>query len=275
MPKVFIIILHYQSRKNTKECLKSLENLDYPNFEIVVIDNDKKNRGFAGGNNLGIKQALKKGTDYILLLNNDITISQPDFLKKLVEVGESDKKVGILGPVIYKGQEIHFAGGKVNWLYTKGRHITKSKVKSQKSKVVDYITGACLLIRREVIEKIGLMDEDYFLYCEDVDWCLKARRRGFECRVVLESRINHKVSSSAKTESFSYIYYHYRNGLLLAKRNAPFFIKILAYLNSFWVFAKQIIKLIILPKKKIWAKAIMRGIGDFYKGKFGKYENRN
>ena len=84
--KVFIIVLHYGSREDTNECLKSLERLDYDNFEIIVVDNDKENRGFAGGNNIGIKQALEKGADYILLLNND-TIVEKDFLKKLVEAG--------------------------------------------------------------------------------------------------------------------------------------------------------------------------------------------
>src|SRR4030042_43547 len=208
-PKVFIIVLHYQNWGDTNECLKSLEKLDYPNFEKIVIDNDKYNRGFAGGNNLGIKKAMEKNADYILLLNND-TVVEPDFLRK-----------------------------------------------------------------RKVIEEIGLMDEDYFLYCEDVDWCLKARKRGFSCLVVLDSKISHKVSKNAKIESFSYIYYHTRNGLLLARKNASIFIQLLAYKISFLIYLKQVIKLLFFPQKRIWAKAIMRGIEDFYRGRFGKYENRN
>jgi len=291
-PKVFIIVLHFGEPKNTEECLKSLENLEYDNFETIVIDNTKDNRGFAGGNNIGIKQALEKGTDYVLLLNND-TIVKPGFLKKLVEAGEKDDKIGILGPVIkeYGSDKIHFVGGKINWLFTKGIHIlshpdvmsgnqpfqpssaSPSETGRATINEVDYITGACLLIKREVIEKIGLMPEDYFFYCEDVDWCLKARKAGYKCIIVPTAKIWHKVSSSAKAESFSYIYYHVRNGLLLAKKNAPFFIKILAYLNSFLVYGKQIIKLIILPSKNKWSKAIMLGIEDFYKRKFGKYEN--
>lgn len=265
--KVFIIVLHYKNWNDTNECLESLKKLDYDNFEIIVIDNDKENRGFAGGNNIGIKQALKKGADYILLLNND-TVVEKDFLKKLVEAGERNERVGILGPVIeeYKSDRVHFAGGRVNWLSTQGRHVIGK---------TDYITGCCLLIKRQVIEKIGLMDEDYFLYCEDVDWCLKARKSGFLCLVVSGSHISHKVSQNARKQPFSYIYYHTRNGLLLAKRNASFFIRILAYLNSFFVYLKQAIKLVVLPSKRVWAKAIMAGIRDFYKGKFGKYENRD
>jgi len=286
MPKVFILILHYGEQSDTLGCLQSLEKLDYPNFEVLAIDNDpnhrlgelkfnykitkltnEKNLGFSGGNNIGIKYVLKKNADYVLLLNND-TIIEPQFLKRLVEVGEREEKIGILGPVIYRcdTNEIHFAGGKINWLYTEAKHVLGA---------VDFITGACLLIKREVIEKIGLMPEEYFLYFEDTEWCLRARRAGFGCKVVKEARIGHKVSKNAQEHSFSYVYYHYRNGLLLAKRNAPFLTKILAYKISFLVYAKQVIKLVLMPSKKIWARAAMAGIRDFYKGKTGQYENRN
>ena len=256
-------------------------------FEIVVVDNgakekfekatitNKENLGFAGGNNVGIKYALDRKADYILLLNDD-TIVDPSFLKELIKAGESDEKVGILGPLIYEhpSNKIHFAGGKINWLYTKGTHIQETRNKKQETKETDYITGCCMLIKREVIEKIGLMPEEYFLYFEDADWCLKAQKRGFKCVLVPTAKIWHKVSQGASEGSFSYIYYHARNGLLLSKRNALFFIKILAYLSSFLIYVKQIIKLIILPRRRKWAKAIMKGIEDFYGGRFGKYENR-
>lgn len=286
MPKVFILILHYGEQEDTLECLRLLEKLDYPNFEVLVIDNDpnrrlgdlnfnykitkltnEKNLGFSGGNNTGIKYALENGADYVLLLNND-TVIERNFLKILVEAGEKDEKTGIIGPVIYRcgTNEIHFAGGEINWLYTEARHVPGA---------VDFITGACLLIKRKVIEKIGLMPEEYFLYFEDAEWCLKARKAGFDCRVVSEARIGHIVSKNTQEYSFSYIYYHYRNGLLLAKRNAPFLTKILAYKISFLVYIKQVIKLVLMPSKKVWAKAAIRGIEDFYKGKTGQYENRN
>lgn len=284
-PKVFILIIHYGEQKDTLECLGSLGGLDYPNFEVVVIDNDPSNRigdlnfgykitklvnpnlGFAGGNNTGIKHVLGRDADYILLLNND-TLIEPDFLKTLIKAGEKDEKIGILGPMIYKlaTNEIHFAGGKINWLYNSARHMPGAE---------DYITGACFLIKRKVIEKIGLMPEEYFLYFEDAEWCLKARRAGFSCKVVKEARISHQVSKNTQEFSFSYIYYQYRNGLILAKRNAPLLIKIIAYKASFLVYLKQAFKLIFMPSKKEWAKAAMRGIGDFWGGKTGKYENRN
>ncbi len=303
MPKVFIIILNWNGCADTIECLESLKKIDYPDYKIVVVDNAssddsidiiprkytevsfiavKKNLGFAGGNNVGIKYALENQADYILLLNND-TIVKPDFLTKLVEIAESDKKIGIAGPKILfydKRDTIWFGGGKVNWSRTRGTHIAYSlqltdyrqSSDSQQSAVsgqqTDYITGCCLLIKREVIEKIGLMREDYFLYYEDVDWCLCAEKAGFKSVFVPSAKIYHKQSRSAGETSFPYIYYHSRNGLMLSSRYG---FKIFTYLISGWIFLKQILKLIVGYKKE-WARPVIKGVRDFWRGKKGKLE---
>jgi len=272
------------------ECLDSLNRLDYSNFEIILIDNGSKERpplvnvqflklsifqifndknlGFAGGNNQGINIALERGADYILLLNNDTTV-EPDFLKKLVAVAEANKDYGILGPVINfydQPEEIWFAGGQLNGLKTQGRHIFIAPKNNLEK--VDYITGCCLLIKKEVIEKIGLLAEEYFLYYEDTDWCQRARRAGYLCGLAGEAKIFHKQSRSAQEFSYPYLYYHSRNGLMFASR---FGVKILVYLDSGWIFLKQIIKIIIGYKKE-WAKPVLRGIIDFWQGKIGKLE---
>lgn len=302
-PKVFIIILHWNGWPDTLDCLGSLKKIDYPNYEVVIVDNgstddslehlkdfsvnrNQENLGFAGGNNVGIKHALEKGADYVLLLNND-TILHPKFLKELVKVGENNKKIGILGPTIYfhNKPRIWFAGGKINKILTKGTHLGYAQWgksdfphldggswTSNIYREVDYITGCCFLIKGEVIEKIGLMNEDYFLYYEDADWCLRARNKGFKCVLVPKAKIWHKCSRSAQEGSSSYIYYHSRNGLMLAQRNGSFFIRLAAYLQSFWILSKQVIKL-AMPSKRVWAKAVIRGIGDFYIGKVGKISN--
>ena len=157
LPKVFIIILNWNNWVDTKDCLESLKTNGYQNCEVVVVDNgsdekpeitnpkikviyNKENLGFSGGNNVGIKYALENGADYVLILNND-TIASDDFLVKLVEAGESDKKIGFLGPKIYfaasnpseveppkgpfggstserdsEGEQFWCAGGAVNWV---------------------------------------------------------------------------------------------------------------------------------------------------------------
>lgn len=301
-PKVFIILLNWNGWKDTIECLKSLKRIDYPNYQIVLVDNgstdesvfqlknfcsehnedlifleNQNNLGFAEGNNVGIKHALENQADYVLLLNNDTTV-ELDFLTQLIKAAESDRKIGMLGPKInfYNHKDrIWFLGGKINRLLNKGTHLYYDQVDSVENLPnelfeVDYFTGCALLIKKEVIEKIGLMWDGYFLYYEDTDWNLKAKKNGWKVIVAPKAKIYHKVSRSTKPGSSSYVYYHTRNGLYLAKRNGSFLIRFCVYLNSVWILIKQIIKFIFIPKKRIWAKAVMKGMGDFYLGRTGK-----
>src|SRR3989338_11579858 len=289
-PKVFIILLNWNNWHETRECLACLEKVDYPNFEIVLVDNgsnssdienikeanmqhtlyNPNNLGFAGGNNVGIKYALERGADYVLLLNND-AIAAPDFLTELVNAGESDKSFGILGSRIYKygTDDVVFDGGEINKLMTKAEHIKQGLTLLLP---VDYITGAAFLIKREVIEKIGLMREEYFLYYEDVDWCVRARNAGFKCVVVPESKVWHKVSATNKEGSPSYIYYHTRNSLILAKFNGNICQKVCAYLLAIWILEKQVLKFFLVPSRRKWSRAMTRGVLDFLKCKYGQYE---
>ena len=296
-PKVFIIILNWNNWSDSLECLESLENNDYHNYQVVIIDNgskekpqapspeikiiyNKENLGFSGGNNMGIKYALENGADYVLLLNDD-TIAAPDFLSRLVEAGESDEKIGAVGPKIYFYEDrnrIWSAGGKLNWLYNKGSlrgwdQMDKGQYDFPKIQETPHLTGCCVLVKKEVIEKIGLMPEDYFLYYEDTDWLMRARRAGYKCIFVPEAKIWHKISRSALAESSLYIYYHVRNGLIFAQRFAPWYIKPFVYLDVGWRIIKQIIKLVLMPKKRSWAKAILLGIKDFYLGRRGKFKD--
>ena len=293
IPKVFIIIVNWNGESDTLECLESLKNNDYPNYEVVIIDNgskekfqvsdpkikviyNKKNLGFSGGSNVGIKYALENKADYILLLNNDTVVSN-NFLSKMVKVAESDNNYGIIGPKIYfpDSKKIWFAGGKINWLYNKGtmrgfNEIDHNQYDKPEIQETDYITGCCALVKREVVEKIGLMPEEYFLYYEDTDWSLSAQKHGYKCVFAPEAVIYHKGSKSTVAESSSYIYYHIRNGLILAKKYAPWYIKPFVYLDIIWRIKKQLIKYIFFPKKRIWAKYILLGIKDFYFNKKGK-----
>ncbi len=190
--KVFIIILNWNGAKDTIDCLKSLENLDYPDFEILVVDNgstddsvlkiksqisnlknkvvlieNKENLGFPAGNNIGIEYALECGADYALLLNND-TVADKNFLKEMVGVAENNEKIGILGPKIYfydDPKRIWFAGGSFDW-FRGSAHIGFGEIdfqKYQSEKEVGFITGCAMLVKKEVFGKIGLLDERFFL----------------------------------------------------------------------------------------------------------------
>lgn len=305
-PKVSIIILNWNGWQDTLECLESLAKITYQNYEVVVIDNNstnespaklkneneklktngknfklienKDNLGFAGGNNPGIKYTIENKSDYILLLNND-TIVDPGFLEKLVKTGESDQSFGIIGPKIYYETDrnrIWFGGGHFSWLGG-GRHLefdkTDNKPFDETIKEINFMTGCCFLIKREVIEKIGLMNEDFFLYYEDTEWSLRAGESGYKIIYSPGAHIWHKVSRSVKPKTNPIVhYYHIRNALLLSKLRAPKIIAGFVYIWSAFCYFKQIIKIIFFPAKKEIAKMIIKGIEDFYAGKFGAYK---
>lgn len=294
--KVFVIVLNWNGKEDTLDCLQSLRSTAYDNYTVVLVDNGSeddsvaavrekfpevelvltgKNLGFAGGNNVGIEYAIKAGADYIFLINNDTTV-HPDYLKELVLVAESDAKIGAVGSKIYyhgEPERIWFAGGKINWLKNKGEHIGLDEIdKGQFDdiKEVGYLTGCALLVKREVVEKVGVLEDDYFLYYEDADYSLRIRNAGYKTMYAPKSKIYHKVSRSTKPGSASYVYYHVRNGLVNARRNGDIFVKIAIYIFALLLSVKQLVKIIFFPKKRAWAFAVLRGEKDFLRGKMGK-----
>lgn len=294
--KVFVIVLNWNGKEDTLDCLQSLRSTAYDNYTVVLVDNGSeddsvaavrekfpevelvltgKNLGFAGGNNVGIEYAIKAGADYIFLINNDTTV-HPDYLKELVLVAESDAKIGAVGSKIYyhgEPERIWFAGGKINWLKNKGEHIGLDEIdKGQFDdiKEVGYLTGCALLVKREVVEKVGVLEDDYFLYYEDADYSLRIQNAGYKTMYAPKSKIYHKVSRSTKPGSASYVYYHVRNGLVNARRNGDIFVKIAIYIFALLLSLKQLVKIIFFPKKRVWAFAVLRGEKDFLRGKMGK-----
>jgi GT2 family glycosyltransferase len=227
-PKVAIIILNWNGLDDTIECLESLKKIAYPDYYVVAVDNGSegndaqvlkekygnymhvirsdKNFGFAGGVNIGIHHVLQNTQpDHILLLNND-TVVDPQFLDELVRMAETDEQIGIVGPKIYyynyqgKNNVIWFAGGRIRlwhpWIY---QHIGKNDndlPKYQSVANVDWITGAALMFRSCLIDKLGLLNSSYFFGNEDVEYCLKARRLGFKIIYVPSAKVWHKVSAS-------------------------------------------------------------------------------
>lgn len=298
-PSVAIIIINWNGADDTIECLESIKKIDYPKHKIFLVDNGSsddsvlklralpnpnfklietgKNLGFSGGNNVGIQKALKEGVDYILLLNND-TMVKSDFLTELVRVGDSDKSIGIVGPKIYYSSEptrIWFNGGDFTWLGG-GRHLQHDEIDSDPGEAMpsetEFMTGCALLIKSRVAKEIGPMEERFFLYYEDTEWSLRARKAGYKVMRAPLAKIYHKVSRSSEKIGNSVIhYYHIRNALLLSWIHAPKIVLMGIYIWSGTHYLKQILKIAIGYKPEV-SKMIMRGIEDFWKNKFGKYE---
>jgi len=192
--------------------------------QLILIEN-KKNYGFAEGNNVGIEFAIKNlNPNYILLLNND-TVVDKDFLKILVQEGQANSKIGILGPKMYYYDNpnlIWSIGGKIDWKLARGLHIgiNETDTGQYKEKTnFDYINGSAILIKRKVLEEIGLLDEKFFLYFEETDLALRASKKGYHSTYIPNAKIWHKVSkSSGGIKKEVGLYYITRNRLIFMKK---------------------------------------------------------
>lgn len=296
MKKVAVVVLHFNGEKDTLECLQTLSNLSAEDCRllIIVVDNgstaaskavisnfqvrlirNEENLGFAGGNNVGIKYALDWAADYILILNND-TLVDKNLIDELLKVANSDEKIGIVVPKIYfaKGYEFHkdryknqnlgkviwYAGGIMDWENVIGKHRGVDEIdRGQYDKIgeTDFATGCCMLVKKEVFETLGLFDKKYFLYYEDSDLSVRAKKAGYKIMYVPKAIIWHKNAGSGGCGSLLQDYYITRNRLIFAMRYAP--------LRSKISLIKEGIKLLIFGRK--WQK---RAVCDFFVGRFGK-----
>lgn len=215
---------------------------DLKNYETIIIKNDR-NYGFAGGNNEIIKFVMQRFEfEFILLLNND-TVVDKNFLLELVKEGIKNEKIGFIGPKTYfyenKGRKdiISFAGGFVN-LYT-GRLKLMGQYEIDKGQhdqimKVDYVEGSCILLRKEIFEKIGYLDTNYHAYWEETDLCKRGLKSGFESLYVPNSKIWHKVSASF--DSSTKQYYLFRNKIKFMKKNCSN-LEYLSFLVYFMVYS--------------------------------------
>lgn len=197
--------------------------LPHQKLSILRIE---KNRGFTGGNNIGIEYIIKKkNTDYILLLSND-TVGDPKFLEELVKVGESDEKIGVVGPMVYhydRQNRIQSAGAKIYWNTGKQNVLRSNKIDNgQFDEIVevDYVAGCALFAKRKLIEKIGYLNTDYFAYWEETEWCVRAHKAGYKVLCIPKAKIWHKGLSTNKRISGFVEYHMIRNKFWFMKQHA-------------------------------------------------------
>lgn len=222
---VNLFVLNWNGRDLTLDCLSSLEKITYPNVKIYVIDNGSsdnsvtairnqfpdyeiiglpENYGFARGNNAGF-ELVKQKADYTIFLNND-TIVDPNFVEPLINAMESNSTVKQSTPKIFYADNldyIWFGGGKVSLWAGWIRHLgirQKDSIQFSFNRNVDYATGCCVCMRTVDFESIGMFDESFLMYGEDVDLSLRFRKQGGQILFVPESKIWHKVSSSIGTQ---------------------------------------------------------------------------
>lgn len=293
-PMVGVIILNTNRKEDTLACLSSLQKCNYPNCTIWVLDNSStdgsveairdqfpqtqilsltENKGYAGNNNVGIYTALRAGAEWVFVINED-TILAPDAISNLLQFGKSNPQAGILGPLVYHFDEpevIQSAGGKItkDWQaihigqneQDQGQYIQPAKV--------DWVSGCAIFVKKEVIAQVGGIDERYFYYWEETEWCIRARSAGWQVWMVPQAKIWHKGVQRKYQPSPNITYYAVRNRLLtLSKHRASIADRLGVNFSLF----RTLLSWSFLPRwknKKSHRNALLQGMIDFYSNHFG------
>ncbi len=300
-PNVIVIVLNWNAFEDTYHCIKSLQKIKYKNFSVILVDNNSsdgsyerlkneftdidvlqsgRNGGYAYGNNYGTKVALQRGADYVIYLNNDTEV-EPNFLDQIVEVFKNYENAGIVSSKIlymHNRESIYCAGGKFNKFICAG----KNKFQGQEAfnhaneiTEIDFAEGCCMSIKREVFKTIGFINEEYFMYFEDIDYSIRAAKK-FKIYYTPYSILYHKTGAGLTWTDFSAFYYYYftRNRINFYKQfSFPWQVYSIVYSTSISILKTFVIyssdKTKELKKKNTKVKAIWRGLIDGIIGKKG------
>lgn len=270
---VAIILLNYNSYDYTEACVKSLNEISYDNYKIIIVDNcstddsfsklvllesnsvhiikSKKNGGFAYGNNIGIKYAMETGAQYFLLLNND-TLVEKDFLDRLVSSAITVNSDITTCRIMYNSdrQKLWYGGGEIDWFRQRAIHtgineIYEAATKNQKQEVT-FASGCCMLLSKRCVDRIGGLPEEYFMYYEDLDYCQNALNNQLHIVYDPDSVIYHCVSASGGGSRSPFVIEwsnrSRRRFMIKYKNNTSWIIRII---GSVLCELREIIKIII------------------------------
>ncbi|HTP07089.1 MAG TPA: glycosyltransferase family 2 protein [Anaerolineae bacterium] len=295
MTTTAIVVLNWENAAGTVACLDSLKACTAANITLIVVDNGSgddsvslirqrhpdlplietgANLGYAGGNNVGIHYALEHGADYVAILNNDVSVS-PDFLGPLLAASQLFSNEAIITPMICETErpEIIWAlGAQVNWSTADSQRLyagqPRATWKDHAPFNVEFAVGTAMLASRQVWERAGLIDESFFLYFEETDWCVQARRLGIPSVAAPASCIWHEANAGGGRTSPRVTYYMTRNALQLLRRNLAGRQRILPMLRvtlrAHWYVLGD-----IRHGQTARARARLLGVYDFLRGRLG------
>lgn len=300
--KLTVVTINYNGSQETIKLLESLRRQTDSNFETIIIDNaseaadfenlekyhavnygsargtliikNNDNLGFSGGNNTGIRRALKPlassgqetSSDWVILLNNDTWVKN-DLVASLKPI--LAQKQGVVGLPLAEGGRTAYCG-KIEWLKPTLAHVYQKPACRLLLPAAYYIIGGAMAIHKDVFGRIGLLDEKYFLYFEDADFVIRARKSAVPVSIINDAVISHGVSTTTrKLGSPLLLRYHYRNALYFNLKNGSWYIKLAVWPWSWAIALKQIIK-IVMSKNTAESRAILNGVADFYKNRTGK-----
>lgn len=291
-PSIWAIVLNWNGWEDTLRCLASLRAQDYSNYRILIVDNGSsdesverlrnadaappllalsENLGFAGGMNRGMEYAVAQGADFCLLVNNDAELA-PDALRLLVEGARRHPEVGIVVPTIFQripGAPIWYAGGSLSRWTGTARHWTRP---ADRAISVSFGTGCCMLIRASLLPSVGTLNEDYFLYFEDVEYCDRMREAGYGILYEPQAKIWHAAGSSTGShhrKAPALDYYDVRNSLRFILERLRGFERISALVYLWGVrFPRKIVRIL---RSGQWenAKAVLLGLRHGLENRLG------
>lgn len=293
-PRVISVVLNTNRKSDTLACLESLAQSNYSHHETIVLDNHStdgsvqdihaafpaiemielsENHGYAGNNNVGIRAAMARSADWVLVLNED-TILDPDCLTEMIRIGESDPRIGMVGPMVYHFDEpdtIQSAGGLLCSGWNSDHHGKNERDVGQfaRSRDVDWLTGCAIMVRRAVIEQVGALDAELFIYYEETEWCVRARQAGWRVVHVPTAKLWHKGVQRNYTPTPSFTYYMTRNRLrMMAKHHAPIHVWLAAMSQTLRTLVSWTLK----PKWRSMREhrdAMWQGVLDFAHKRMG------
>jgi len=293
-PNIAIILVNWNGFEYTKSCILSLLNCHYENYKIILVDNNssdfsieklkkeflhieyirnKSNIGFTGANNVGIKWAIDNDFEYIALLNNDTEV-EPDFLDHLLTPFKQDSLVGAVQPLIlqYNHRNIVWhGGGQIDYNFGRFLNVNKGSKKNQIKRIhnVDWITGCCFMLKSDVIKKVGLLDDFFFVYFEDADWSIRIKKFGYKLFFQPKSIVYHHEGVSwisAKKNSEGYIspkthYLDIRNHIYIIKKYKSQFKILPTFLFQLFKVSAYVVYF-IFRGRFIKLKKVFQGIRD-------------
>ena len=298
MTHIAVIILNFNRQRDTLACLRSLAQSTHVDRSTLVLNygapggDDVRaeqvcadpraqsidlalNKGYAGNNNIGVKMALRQGADWVLVLNEDTEIDA-ECLTRMLACGESDSRVGIVGPMVYHHDEptvIQSAGGVLDadWRALHAGQNETDQGQFGQRRDVAWVSGCAILLRRALLEQVGLLDERMFMYWEEIDWCMRARAAGWRVLHEPSARLWHKGVRRDYKPGAHVAYYMTRNHLyMLHKHGAPARVCLGAWRDTL----RTLISYSIRPRwrvaKSIDRLMIRRALRDYLAGRWGE-----
>ena len=281
--KIGIILINYNGRRDTLECIKSIKKSTYSNYVIIVVDNHSnleerisdcenlegvvvrilgENIGFGAANNVGAEIALKEKAEFLLCLNNDTVVS-PDFLERMVSAYEKNTVLTCRINDYSSRDKIWYGGGKTSKVFGTFRH-----QKFSMSRYVSFVCGCCFLMPADIYRKIGLFSEQFFMYCEDSDLLVRLLKNGYRIKYVSDAVIWHKIGRSADRIKGLKLYYTTRNRLIVLRNWKDYFCP----LSWMYFYVTRFLLVLFLFITGRETGDIRQGIMDYQRGIEGKRE---